>query len=338
MVVDGIKGVSSMLKILTYPDQIVYDYMHLVCLGHMVALVKRWLPLLQQSNLTELDTVLMNLRLPHNISIIFNHSISDVSEWHAKHLRLFVLNVGLPCVTLHLPIIYSSHFAVYCLAIRFLHCPRSHDELDLAQSLIDYYCRAAPGVFDDSIELLSLHTHLHLVEQVKRHGGPAFSSAFCFESCIRHLKKVIHGTKNLASQIAYWCDLRTIVPRPEFRLQKPTGKSKISIASSHFDQHRSIFLTSLLTFGHDEKKISLFLRYKDNFITYHSFLYGRPFTCASFIVSYKVSDMTECLYGNIIIFYGFKERFFALVQQYKKINRAFFDFLDLPDTISHVLH
>ena len=83
MVVDGIKGVSSMLKILTYPDQIVYDYIHLVCLGHMVTLVKRWLPLLQQSNLTELDTVLMNLRLPHNISIAFNHSISDVSEWHA---------------------------------------------------------------------------------------------------------------------------------------------------------------------------------------------------------------------------------------------------------------
>ncbi|CAF5074917.1 unnamed protein product, partial [Rotaria magnacalcarata] len=27
--VDGIKGVSPMLQILNYPDQVVYDYMHL---------------------------------------------------------------------------------------------------------------------------------------------------------------------------------------------------------------------------------------------------------------------------------------------------------------------
>ncbi|CAF3603126.1 unnamed protein product [Rotaria sp. Silwood1] len=246
MPVDGIKGVSSMLKILTYPDQIICDYMHLVCLGHMTTLINRWLPLLHRSNVIEIDTILEALRLPHNINVIFNHSISNVCEWHAKHSRLFVLNIGLPCITLHLPKINTSHFAVYCLAIRFLHCPKSHDEINLAESLIDYYCRAAPQVFDDSIELLSLHAHLHLGEQVKRHGGLGFSSAFCFESCIRHLKKMVHGTKNLASQVAYWCDLRTIVPRPEFRLQKPTGKTKISITSSHINEYRSILSTNLL--------------------------------------------------------------------------------------------
>ncbi|CAF4624900.1 unnamed protein product, partial [Rotaria magnacalcarata] len=47
--VDGIKSVSPMLQILNYPDQVVYDYMHLVCLGHMATLVKRWLPHLERN-------------------------------------------------------------------------------------------------------------------------------------------------------------------------------------------------------------------------------------------------------------------------------------------------
>ncbi|CAF2836011.1 unnamed protein product [Rotaria sp. Silwood2] len=88
-------------------------------------------------------------------------------------------------------------FKIVC--IKLLHCPKSEEEIDLAQSLIDYYCRAAPQVFDESIELLSLHCHLHLAEQAKRHGGLVFSSVFCFESCIRHLKKMVHGTQYLAS-------------------------------------------------------------------------------------------------------------------------------------------
>ncbi|CAF2890961.1 unnamed protein product [Rotaria sp. Silwood2] len=231
MPIDGIKGVSPMLQILTYPDQIIYDYMHLVCLGHMVTLIKRWLPLLERSSLAEINTLLESIRLPHNVHAKFNYSISDVSEWHAKHFRLFVLNIGLPCIVPHLPKFISSHFAIYCLAIKFLHCPESLDEINIADSFIDYYCRAAPLVFDQSIELLSLHAHLHLAEQVKRHGGLGFSSAFCFESCIRHLKKLVHGTKNLVSQVAYCCDLRSAVHRPEFRLQKSTGKNNILMTS-----------------------------------------------------------------------------------------------------------
>ncbi|CAF3329114.1 unnamed protein product [Rotaria sp. Silwood2] len=229
MPVDGIKGVSPMLNIFTYPDQIIYDYMHLICLGHTATLIRRWLSLLERSKLLEVDNLLDALRLPHNINISFNHSINDMSEWHAKHFRLFVLNIGLPCIIPHLPRLNSSHFAVYCLAIKLLHCPKSHHEINLAESLIDYYCRAAPEVYDHSIELLSLHAHLYLAEQVRRHGGLGFSSAFCFESCIRHLKKLVHGTRDLASQVAFWFDLRTAIHRPHFQLQSPAGKTKILI-------------------------------------------------------------------------------------------------------------
>ena len=332
--VDGIKGVSTMLQIFTYPEQIIYDYMHLICLGHMLSLIKRWLHILPPTDLIEIDTLLSTLRLPHNISVNYNYSMREAGEWHAKHLRLFVLNVGLPCVIPYLPKLKASHFAVYSLAIKLLHCPQSNEEINLAQCLIDYYCRAAPKVFDDSIELLSLHAHLHLPEQVRRHGGLAFSSAFCFESCIRHIKKMAHGTKDLASQIAFWCDLKTMVPRPEFRLQPASGKTQIQSTSNRLDQFRDVLMENLRLVGHDESKVNLFLRYKHHFITYHSFLYDRPFTCASYIVSYKLTDTTVLGYGNIIVFYQYEGTFFALVQKYEKSSRSIFDFLDLPQALS----
>lgn len=327
-----------MLKILKYPDQIIYDYMHLICLGHTAALIKRWLSLPERSKLLEIDNLLDAVRLPHNISITFNHSINDMSDWHAKHFRLFVLNIGLPCIIPYLPRLNSSHFAVYCLAIKLLHCPESHNEIDLAESLIDYYCRAAPQVYDHTIELLSLHAHLHLAEQVRRHGGLGFSSAFCFESCIRHLKKLVHGTRDLASQVAFWFDLRAAIHRPDFQLQPPAGKTKILITSMQMEKYRSLLLNNLRTIGHDDKQVVLFLRYKDMFNTYHSLLYDQPFKCASFIVSYKTPDTDSTLYGNIILFYQLKDQFFALIQQYKKSNATIFDFLDLPEAISYSLN
>ena len=40
VVVDGIKSLSALLEIFSYPSQVAFDYMHLVCLGHIPALIK----------------------------------------------------------------------------------------------------------------------------------------------------------------------------------------------------------------------------------------------------------------------------------------------------------
>jgi hypothetical protein len=79
-----------------------------------------------------------------------------------------------------------------------------------AEKLIHYYCRTAPMIHGSSIELFSLHAHLHLPEQVRRHGGLNHSSAFAFESCIRYIERKAHGSKQLAAQIAYWVELESM--------------------------------------------------------------------------------------------------------------------------------
>ena len=94
--IQGIKGLSCLLQIMTCPQQILLDYMHLVCLGHVQTIVKSWCELIDIQQRMEIDNMLLTTRVPHNVHVVYNESISAVECWKAKHGRLFVLNIGLP--------------------------------------------------------------------------------------------------------------------------------------------------------------------------------------------------------------------------------------------------
>jgi hypothetical protein len=193
--------------------------MHLVCLGHIPSVIKRWCQNVDKSSLHEIDTLLYQLRLPHNLNVSFLESIEHADRWKAKNSRLFVLNIGVPSATLHLPKLFASHFALYSIGIIMLHAPKSIDEINMADEIINYYCKTAPLVHGLSIELFSLHAHIHLAQQVKRHGGLGHTSAFGFESCIRFIQKKAHGSKDLGTQISYWIDLQNAM---ETKIKAPT--------------------------------------------------------------------------------------------------------------------
>ena len=182
--------------------------MHLVCLGHVPSVIKRWCQNIDKSSLNQIDNSLGELRLPHNLNAPFLESIKHAGQWKAKNSRLFVLNVGVPTTIRYLPRIIASHFLLYSMAMIMLHAPRSSDEINMAEEIMNYYCKTAPFVHDSSIELYSLHAHIHLAQQVRRHGGLGHTSAFGFESCIRFIQKKAHGSKDLGAQITYWVDLQ----------------------------------------------------------------------------------------------------------------------------------
>ena len=120
---------------------------------------------------------------------------------------------------------------LYSIAVKILHAPESDDEVDLAEQIMNYYCRTASLVYDPSVELFSLHAHLHLANQVRRHGGMAHTSAFRFESCIRFIEAKAYGSKNLVSQIAYWINLRTMMDKECVKIPTPTT---VNVSSFHF--------------------------------------------------------------------------------------------------------
>ena len=206
--VNDIKSISTLLNIFNYPTQIVYDFMHLVCLGHVPSLISRWCSNTSKSIISEIDNKLRNLSTPHNIKVVFLESIRMASQWKAKNSRLFFLHVGVPTMAGYLPCLLFSHFIVYSLAIKLLHSPETKQEILFAERLLDFYCRTESNVYDPSIEIFSLHAHLHLAYQVRLHGDLAHMSAFAFESMIRYTKKKVHGSYNPASQIAYWINMR----------------------------------------------------------------------------------------------------------------------------------
>jgi hypothetical protein len=334
--VKGVKGISPLLQIFEYPKQIIFDYMHLCCLGHMSTLIQRWLPMLNKEALNEINSKLFSQRFPHNISVKFNYPLNLCGDWKAKHFRVFVLSIGLPYMLPHLPQLIASHFALYSMFVKLLHCPKSNDEVQLADKIIHFYCQTAPKIYGPAFEIFSLHAHLHLPQQVLTHGGLSFTSAFCFESAIRYLKKKAHGTRNLATQIADWINAETIVIRPPFKVSTPTGINNIRINDPIFEKYRNEFLNVLHTFIQNNNEINLYLRYKDAFITYHTVLYDLPFSCSSYIISYK-STNSSIQYGQIIVFIKHHEDYYAFIREYKPTEKNTSDYVSIPDELKSKL-
>ncbi|CAF1623277.1 unnamed protein product [Rotaria magnacalcarata] len=305
--VQGVKGLSCLLDIMAYPQQILLDYMHLVCLGHVQTLIKRWCQLIDKEEVMKMDNMLLKTRVPHNIHVVYNESISAVECWKAKHSRLFVLNIGLPIGITCLPVLNASHWAIYCVAIKLLHAPESIEDINFAERLINYYCRTISEVYDQSLEYYSLHAHLHLPAQVRLHGGLSFCSAFTFESCIRYIKKQVHGTKHLASQIAYWYDMENIVKNKIFEVPSSTGVNQIDLNNEQLGDYRELVINLIQMNDQQLKQVEFYKRYKHQFTTYHTTLYDKRFKCCSFVISYiKDKNYRSVInYANIVVFYKY---------------------------------
>ena len=327
--IDGVKGLSPLLRIFEYPKQIILDYMHLCCLGHMSTLIHRWLPILNNESISRINSQLFSLRFPHNVSVRFNYPLNSAGDWKAKHFRIFVLCIGVGLMLRHLPPIMMSHFSLYSVFIKLLHCPNSMEEIQLADEIIHYYCRTANQIYGESIELFSLHAHLHLPQQVIHHGGLSFTSAFCFESSIRYLKKKAHGTRNLATQIGDWIDIERTLNRQLLQPMKSVGVNRMDIYNRIFNDYRDVFMNHIYLSNQNPNDVTLYLRYKNSISTYHTILYDRPYSCMSYIISYEAVD-NSVQYGQIVVFFQVKEDYYVFIRQYISTNKSASDVLSIP--------
>ncbi|CAM4842902.1 unnamed protein product [Rotaria magnacalcarata] len=351
--INGIKGYSPLLDILHYPFSIIYDYMHLICIGHVPTLIRRWRQSENKADLALVDKKLEELHLPHNCSIKFKHNLTttsiltarilikmplaNVDDWKAKHGRIFVLQVGIPVLVDAIRPLYLAHFSIYSVAIILLHSPKNTDEIELADKLLHYYCLNASRVYDESIELYSLHSHLHLASQVRLHGGLCFHSAFAFESCIRYTQKRAHGTRNLASQISYWHEMEAIFNDQRTTIRKPMCIDELQLNNKHMDAFRHPLLTLLQKqFPSFIDSVKLYKRYKTEFLTYHSMIYDMFYNCNSYTVSYRQSNNdTSIMYGNIVCYLEMSNKIFVFLQSYESANNlTMASCLQLPSDIN----
>ncbi|CAF3341334.1 unnamed protein product [Rotaria sp. Silwood2] len=211
--ISGIKGLSSLLKIFHYPVDIIYDYMHLVCLNHVPTLIKRFIEIISKDTVAEIDSILKHIKIPHDVNVKFIFSIQSIQDWKAKH-----------------------------------------------------------------------------------------------------------------------CDIDSIIPTTEYKLPLPSLVDEIKLDCYLFITYHDLFTKRLADLQQDLNKIKLYLRFKDNFSTYHSFLYSKRFSCASYLVSYTDNN-EEIEYAKIIVFYLYENVWYSFIQQYKRAAVKLSDYLDIPDQL-----
>lgn len=168
------------------------------------------------------------------------------------------------------------------------------------------------------------------------HGALAFASSFCFESAIRYIKKKAHGTKALGSQIAFWCDIDSIMLADKHEPPSTLLLNEIQLCNNALHAYRKILYEQLGIFKHNVQQVHIYLRLKHKYIEYHSFLYDNRFSSISYLISYR-NQNHQIQYGKIILFYVYENEYYVLIQQYCTANIKISDGLMIPDEFKSTL-
>lgn len=85
-----------------------------------------------------------------------------------------------------LPIFYFNLLASYVFAIRILYEPiKDIKKIDNAHDIIEKYVASLDDAYGKYAYDYTVHAHLHLADQVKKHGPLYSHSQFVFEVCLK---------------------------------------------------------------------------------------------------------------------------------------------------------
>ena len=104
---------------------------------------------------------------------------------------------------LFLPDKYAIHYLNYFLYIRALYHYQEKIELNDIESLFDAYYKSFSTRYGKKSELLTVHLHLHLKEQVINHGCLFMTSCFPHESYLGLALNMCYGKKIHSGTIHY---------------------------------------------------------------------------------------------------------------------------------------
>jgi hypothetical protein len=141
-VIYGIKGTSPFSKILILPDQVPFDYMHLVLQGHAKWLLNHYF-LEDQYNCfigkekKDFNQLLVSHSVPHNLGRKFP-MIETNLKFKSSELKLFIFHLALPMLMHILPDEYWCLLFIYTCSIRILHEPFAKSSLSQIHSMISF--------------------------------------------------------------------------------------------------------------------------------------------------------------------------------------------------------
>jgi hypothetical protein len=171
-------------KLLQIPDQIPYDYMHLVLQGHCKWMLQKMFKSKSSpifiKDFEKLEKNLLRIKIPHFMNRK-PRNLNHISKWKSTEIKLFCFYLSIPLLMSYMPSLYFCHYACYIFAIRMLYEPIDKQNLVIIQEILQRYTEFLGKYYGDYAYDFTIHAHSHLVKQVEQHGPLKSHSQFVFE-------------------------------------------------------------------------------------------------------------------------------------------------------------
>lgn len=185
------------------------DYLHLLCLGVTRKLLLFWtsgplktrLPFFKQQ---EISFGLNNCRSSQPLEFQRRcRGLDELKHWKGSEFRTFLFYTGPIVLKNVLSMDEYKNFLALHIAAKICNDPEFHDQLDVAQALLEYFVESFSRIYGHEYMSYNVHSLLHIVEDVRRFGRIENYSAFPFESFLGKMKKKIRNGNKMLEQIVH---------------------------------------------------------------------------------------------------------------------------------------
>jgi hypothetical protein len=204
--------------------------------------------------LQQIDSYLLKITIP-NVFSRKPRSLAEHKSWKANELRSWLLYYSVPILKGVLADLYYVHFLLLSAAIYLLTRETvGEEEITTASEYLEDFCTEAEFLYGPTFCTMNVHLLRHL-PAVARRWGPLWGfSCFWFESLNGELKKFIHGTRYINTQVAsairMFQNMPAMLPRI-LAIDTPSWIKDFVVKLARIPVHEMCEMTDLATGGCD---------------------------------------------------------------------------------------
>lgn len=229
---------------------VVFEYMHMCCLGVMKKLILTWLrgTYTKNTKLTGSQIQIISNRLkvlskycPREFARHVE-SLDDCDQFKATQWRLIMLYVGVVCFKEVLKDYVYDHFLLFHISMRILVSSiyNTNRNLVFSEMAIKKFVLLCEDIYGSTFLSYNIHGILHLVEDVLRFGPLDSYSAFPYENNMVYFRRMCRKPHLSLQQIAArraeqeQCKKRTIEQHNYIKVWKKHEQSPLPYADNNF--------------------------------------------------------------------------------------------------------
>lgn len=191
-------------------DDFVLDYMHLLLPGMQKFLLKMWMKgtASYKTKFSSRDMEIIsklidttNDNLPKEIHRR-SRSLEVVGFWKATEFRTFLLKTGPVVLQDILPMEAYNHFMLLHCAVTICSCEFFLKYSEIAEKLFLEFVERFPEIYGVENVTYTVHSLIHVINDVKKFGTLDSYSAFSFESKLGEIKSLLRSGHKPLQQVA----------------------------------------------------------------------------------------------------------------------------------------